>query len=232
MAIENDNTQCISYLKQMLKLQTNINQSIHPDWRNQHYAWYRAIWTECAELMDHISWKWWKHNPPNLTQIHLEIVDIWHFGLSDCLQNSEDENTIAHALGNSALNLHELNTPTGPVSAADLYRIDLLNAVERLARDCLSLNRFPLGAFSDVINHALLSLPELFRLYVGKNVLNQFRQDFGYQTGNYQKRWDNKEDNEHLSDILSKLDPSHEGFKQQVYDRLKQCYPKAVAEPL
>jgi hypothetical protein len=40
-----------------------------------------------------------------------------------------------------------------------------------------------------------LNLNELYKLYVGKNILNQFRQDNGYKDGSYIKVWAGEEDN-------------------------------------
>jgi hypothetical protein len=47
-----------SRLESMLQLQDGINSKIRSDWRDANNAWFRAIWTECAELVDHIGWKW------------------------------------------------------------------------------------------------------------------------------------------------------------------------------
>ncbi|TDJ65831.1 MAG: hypothetical protein E2O35_06725, partial [Proteobacteria bacterium] len=45
----------------MLEMQDGMNSRVDGDWFNQERAWYRAIWIECAELMDHYGgWKWWK----------------------------------------------------------------------------------------------------------------------------------------------------------------------------
>ena len=51
-----------------------------------------------------------------------------------------------------------------------------------------------------------MSFDELFRLYVGKNVLNGFRQDHGYKDGTYRKTWAGREDNEHLMELLDGVD--------------------------
>ena len=69
-------------LATMLELQNNMNTKVHANWREQQFEWYRAIWIECAELLDHYGWKWWKKQTPDVDQIALELVDIWHFGLS------------------------------------------------------------------------------------------------------------------------------------------------------
>lgn len=68
-------------LQDMLKLQAAANAKINPNWINTGNAWHRAIWIEAAELMEHIGWKWWKLQIPNIKQAHIELVDIWHFGL-------------------------------------------------------------------------------------------------------------------------------------------------------
>jgi RimJ/RimL family protein N-acetyltransferase len=68
-------------LKQMLALQTELNQLIDPNWRVAKQDYYRAIWVECAELANYLDWKWWQHNERNLPQLQLELIDILHFGL-------------------------------------------------------------------------------------------------------------------------------------------------------
>ena len=73
-------------IEEMLNLQDSINSVINPNWRDAKNPWYRAIWTECAELMDHIGWKWWKKQEIDIEQAQIELIDIWHFGLSDILQ--------------------------------------------------------------------------------------------------------------------------------------------------
>ena len=79
----------------MLNLQDSMNTRVHPEWRTQGYEWYRAIWVECAELMDHYGWKWWKKQQPDWEQVKLELIDIWHFGLSDLLMQHEDAGHLA-----------------------------------------------------------------------------------------------------------------------------------------
>ena len=82
----------------MAEMQDHHNRQVHPQWRQQGYAYYRAVWVECAELLDHFGWKWWKHQQPDLDQVKLEIVDIWHFGLSDLMRGSALDGKVAQAL--------------------------------------------------------------------------------------------------------------------------------------
>ena len=109
-----------------------------------------------------------------------------------------------------------------PVADAGAERLRL--AVEDLARDTLTAQAFSLERFAEVM--ALLPLPfeELFRLYVGKNVLNQFRQDHGYKSGAYVKTWSGREDNEHLIELLDGLEQPETAITD-LYSRLEARYP-------
>ena len=80
-----------------------------------------------------------------------------------------------------------------------------------------------------VMNHLNMPFDELFEIYVGKNVLNMFRQDNGYKEGTYKKIWNGREDNEHLSDIIKSLDSNSTTFKDDVYIALADAYPETEA---
>lgn len=195
----------------MLELQNRMNSKVHPRWRQQQFAWYRAVWTECAELMDHHGWKWWKQQTPELDQIQLEIVDIWHFGMSIRLQENEDVEAVAGLIESQWRNIGSSN--------------DFLQAVELLATDTLSQKSFSIPLFCQLMQLADMDISSLFQRYVGKNVLNFFRQDHGYKDGTYIKIWQGKEDNEHLADILAMLDPTAEDYQEAVYSALEHRYP-------
>ncbi|MEM1434710.1 MAG: dUTP diphosphatase [Pseudomonadota bacterium] len=179
-------------LDTMAHMQEGHNQEINADWRNAGYPYYRAIWVECAELLDHFGWKWWKLQPGDLDQVRLELVDIWHFGLSDLLRESVDLDTLTDALA-------ELSVPDQPEPEA--FRL----AVERLAFATLEQRRFVLPEFLEAMRQLPMSAQQLFDLYVGKNVLNSFRQRNGYRSGTYLKNWGGREDNEHLVELLGEL---------------------------
>jgi hypothetical protein len=70
-----------------------------------------------------------------------------------------------------------------------------------------------------------MDFDQLYRIYVGKNVLNFFRQDHGYKDGSYIKVWDGREDNEHLAELLTTLDSNSTSFRDEVYKGLKGRYP-------
>ena len=202
----------LTAVQTMLDLQDKMNTKVHPKWREQGYEWYRAAWIECAELMDHAGYKWWKHAEPDIEQIQLEVVDIWHFGMSALLVSNENIDALAADI-------------VKDLSAESDASLTLLEASEALASACITSGSFSTSAFLNLMRASDLSFDKLYRMYVGKNVLNFFRQDHGYKDGSYVKVWDGREDNEHLSDILSHLDASDEGFAEAVYQGLSDSYP-------
>lgn len=201
----------------MLEMQHRMNTRVHPNWQEQGFAWYRAIWIECAELMDHYGYKWWKKQEPDMSHVELEIIDIWHFGLSALLvkgfARNDSLNDMAQALS-AEINSH-LATDAG-----------VRDATELLAQHALAEHGFSIAAFWDLLLAANMNFDQLYRAYVGKNVLNFFRQDHGYKEGSYHKQWHGREDNEHLMELMNTLDSSAADFSDQVYQGLKARYPQ------
>lgn len=196
----------------MLTLQDSMNARVHPEWRTQGFAWYRAIWVECGELLDHYGWKWWKKQTPDMAQVQLELIDIWHFGLSIMLQSGQTAEAIASDIARSLV---------VATDEAD-FRLDL----ERFTAQVLATQAFDIAGFGRLMAGARLDFEQLFSGYVGKNVLNFFRQDHGYQDGTYHKIWHGREDNEHLVDVLAELDHASPVFKDDVYRGLEARYPR------
>ena len=195
----------------MLQLQDEMNTRVHPAWREQGYEWYRAIWIECAELMDHFGWKWWKKQSPDREQVVLELIDIWHFGLSSLLQVESSVDAIADQLERAM-------TATAP-------KQDFREDVETFVQQILTSRKFDPALFNQLLCHMDISLDQLYRSYVGKNVLNFFRQDKGYKEGTYVKVWQEREDNMHLVEILEVLDSSSATYRQDIYQALSERYP-------
>ena len=195
-------------LQVMAEMQDGYNKAVHPEWRAQAYEYYRAIWVECAELLDHYGWKWWKHQERDLEQVRLELIDIWHFGLSDLIRADALDATV----------LPPLLEPPGP-------DMTLASAVEVLAADVLERRGFAVAPFAAVMRALPMTFDELFELYVGKNVLNGFRLAHGYKTGSYQKTWHGREDNEHLIEIFRALDCEPEQVPDALSAELEARYP-------
>lgn len=194
----------------MLELQEAMNNKVHPHWREQGYAWHRAIWVESAELLEHYGWKWWKKQTPDHDQVALELVDIWHFGLSMQLQSGAPLELVAEDLAKG------LRAPSGPE--------EFNAAVEHFVAKTLLRQGFPVAEFAQLLQLSQLPFVRLYSLYVGKNILNFFRQDHGYKEGTYKKIWQGREDNEHLIDILTRIDVHATDYKEQIYAALKAIF--------
>ncbi len=195
----------------MLEMQDAMNARVNPDWRDAGNAWYRAIWTECAEMLDHYGWKWWKHQEPDLDQVRLELVDILHFAMSDYLLQDSDYETVAARIES------ELSSPK--------QDDDIRRAIETMARTTIESRSMHFADFANIMALIDMDFDRLYRTYVGKNVLNFFRQDHGYKDGSYIKQWHGREDNEHLAELLASLDSSDARFRDLVYEGLQDRYP-------
>ncbi|GHF77297.1 dUTP diphosphatase [Thalassotalea marina] len=205
------NAVAIQQLEQMLSLQDAMNTRVSETWRENGYEWYRAIWVECAEMLDHHGWKWWKHQEIDVAQVQLELVDIFHFGLSLQLMAGDSVQDIAAKLAQQL--------------ATESNESDFKIALESLASAAVTHRSFDAIAFANCMQLMQMDLNELFRQYVGKNTLNFFRQDHGYKEGSYIKVWHGEEDNEVLAKVVNDLDVSADDFQQQVYAALKANYP-------
>lgn len=200
----------------MLEMQDKMNTRVHPEWISQNFEWYRAAWIECGELMDHFGYKWWKKQVADRDQVRLEIVDIWHFGMSALFREGKSIDTIAEQI---------------VADIDDFVATDagVREATEAVALSALQTQGFSVSAFWQLMYAAELDFQTLYRSYVGKNVLNFFRQDHGYQEGTYIKDWQGREDNEHLVELLAELDSSREDFSELVYQSLQQRYRETKA---
>lgn len=200
-------------LHTMAKMQETHNLQVHSQWRTQGYEYYRAIWVECAEMLDHFGWKWWKHQVPDIDQVKLELVDIWHFGLSELIRADKLVDDMATTLAAAQ--------PAADPDPA-LFRA----SIETLAADALQSQSFALAPFVAAMQNLPMTYQELFDMYVGKNVLNQFRQANGYQDGSYRKVWQGREDNEHLVELLAELQGEAEELPDRLFQALEGRYER------
>ena len=204
-------------LENMLVMQDRMNSRVHENWQAQDFEWYRAIWTECAELIEHYGYKWWKKQEADMEQVRLEVIDIWHFGLSALFGNGKSIETIAGEIEAELANFHASS-------------LGVREATEALALHALDTRGFSPSRFWQLMQASGLDFDALYGAYVGKNVLNFFRQDHGYKSGTYTKIWGGREDNEHLAELVLALDKSADDFSAQVYEALKKRYQDTVPQ--
>lgn len=204
-------------LVNMLTMQHNMNTRVHENWISQNFEWYRAAWIECGELIEHYGYKWWKKHEPDMEQVRLEVIDIWHFGMSALFRDGKSIDQLATEIADELAG----HQPTGA---------GVREATEELALYCLQTKSFSPSRFWDLMLASGLDFDSLYSAYVGKNVLNFFRQDHGYKEGSYIKNWAGREDNEHLVDLVAALDKDAENFADQVYEALEGRYREIVLQ--
>ena len=204
----------------MLTLQDQMNSKVDPSWIQTRNPFLRAAGVEAVEALEHIGWKWWKKQDKDLPQAQMELVDIWHFVLSDYILKYGSSDAAADAIAGETVKA----SFTFDGFEYVIEELDLLTKLELLGA-LSAVRRFEYSLFDSLLIDCEMGWGELYREYVGKNVLNMFRQDHGYKSGEYIKIWDGREDNEHLSDILIALSPDDSSPADTIYNQLTVRYP-------
>lgn len=215
----------------MLTLQNQMNSKVNPDWIKAGQNWLRAIWIEAAELVGHLSWKWWKKEEVNIPQAQIEAVDIWHFALSMMIESHFNQQNIPDAVvDNTLLEAVAKRIDDGFTQLAALNdyqnEIGAIRYAEAVVGGATDHQHsgFNMHAFKHLLTALDMSFDQLFNQYVGKNILNIFRQDHGYKAGTYVKHWDGREDNEHLQDIMEALDCDSATYADDILKELEIRY--------
>ena len=220
----------------MLQLQQELNDATNGlDWEQgitkngKIIDWKRCTYLECAELIESYPWKHWKDidAKPDYANIKIEAVDTWHFIMSQALEDYkmkelgsiEDLATRINALGN-------FTNFTNDVTPTTKNYYEQIEVVEILMKTlfCNEPTEKLMESFINVAVVSGLNLDTLYKLYVGKNILNKFRQDHGYKDGSYIKIWNGKEDNVTMQSILEKYENIS---PEALYQALEGAYPNS-----
>lgn len=206
----------------MLELQDGMNSKVNPAWVAANNNWYRAIQVEGVEAIEHHGWKWWKKQDCDWAQLRMELVDIWHFILSAAIQSKLGDLARTKIEMQSELNARakSIQFDNQTVTLAQLSLLEKLDLMVGLA----AAKRTSLALFESLLHDCDMEWNDLFKQYVGKNVLNVFRQDHGYKAGTYIKIWDGREDNEHLVEVLEVADLDSADVRDELYSALKARY--------
>jgi dimeric dUTPase (all-alpha-NTP-PPase superfamily) len=210
-------------LNTMLELQDGMNKKVNPQWLSAGYSYLRAAMIESVEAIEHHGWKWWKAQHLDLAQVQMELVDIWHFAMSHLIiQHDGDLKATTQAIEKALLESHTSIVFDG--KTIDFSNANLVENLELMAGLCVA-KRFDVPLFLKIVEQAEMNSDTLFSQYVGKNILNFFRQDHGYKDGTYIKIWRNREDNEHLVDVLATTDQQLDNYADVIYQELEKRYP-------
>ncbi len=192
----------------MLQLQNQLNDATNgEEWtkgttkNGKSINWKRCIYMECAEMVDSFGWKHWKaiDKEPDWDNHQIEVVDVWHFIMSLAIE--EYSTMMRGSIEDLAIDISQLNSFSKIDLSSKTFssQSEVIAKVESLIRvsittEALELEKM-INEFFDLVIMSGLDLETLYRLYVGKNILNQFRQDNGYKDGSYIKVWNGEEDN-------------------------------------
>ncbi|ADN09683.1 dUTP diphosphatase [Sulfurimonas autotrophica] len=218
----------------MLQLQNQLNDATNGEnWtkgvtkNGKTINWKRCIYMECAEMVDSFGWKHWKSIDvePDWQNHQIEVIDVWHFIMSLAIEVYE--RNLKGGIEDIAIDISALeslsNIQTDTLKFAS--QEDVIEKVENLIRIAVSKDEIDLGElvseFFDLVSMSGLNLDTLYRLYVGKNILNQFRQDHGYKEGTYIKVWNGDEDNV----VMKKIWEENSDITPDIlYKKLEKAY--------
>lgn len=215
-------------LRVMLMQQHKLNKHIHPHYWTQGFLWYRAIMIESAEsILDFHDWEWWRTKKTDIESSKMEVVDIWHFLLSQFLEEK--------LLSGESLNdaIHDLVIVISPhvldIGVSEKGHVEVF---EEVISYVMQHKRLSLEKFVSLMAVHEMTFDELFVAYVEKSTLNLFRNDNGYRVGRYKKIWGSgsasAEDNEYLLQLKRRLDPRAPDYPTRLYDILQATYKNIV----
>jgi len=221
----------------MLELQQKLNDATNgTGWekgitkQGKKINWSRCIYMESAEMIDSFGWKHWKSiaQETDYANLQIEIVDVWHFVMSLVLEFTYKSG--AESIEELALRMsktpefQKLSTDQNLDFGSDELLMVKIENVMRLS--LIPVSPEMIGAlieeFFELAHMGALNMTQLYRLYVGKNILNQFRQDHGYKEGSYIKIWNGLEDN---AVMKSAWESNGDLTPEELYNLLEKSYP-------
>ena len=196
-------------------MQDDLNGILDKDWKYKHFDNRLAAIMETAELIDHYPWKWWKQGgEANVGQARMELVDVWHFVLSELL-------------------LYPCDSVRQDVYHVDIRPDEMSNGIKDSGRALIGA--LANGSVPKICDHfhwlradVGMTWEDLYKLYMGKNLLNKLRWSTGYGT-KYIKDWKGVEDNEYLTSVLMYMNADDPLFAEKVSSALATRYAEVVA---
>lgn len=190
----------IEDMTKMLEMRDDTNTiESGVNWNAVGHSWRVGVAQELSEVMDALGWAWWKPAKCDMAEARLELIDVWMFFHSYLLNIDKDRGT------NYAPQIL-FDAFAKPLTLESVSYNDVVDAVYAIQHMTLS-TAISLKTYAvrlRKLNYILGMNDANFQmLYVAKNTLNTFRQNWGYGTGVYSKTWNGESDTKHLMRILT-----------------------------
>jgi len=228
----------VDLIAKMYEMQCGFNVKIHPEWNKQNFSFHTAIVTETSEGIGSFAWKWWKKQTDDYQNYVVELVDLWHFIMSQDAQDVLNDETLfgeyfEDTAGDWRPYIYDCFPDYPLCKSVDTSSKACLAELDLIMEAQYEFKRGEIGSID--VCYALINawlrtvgdIDALYKFYIGKNVLNAFRQDNGYATGTYKKLWGKakEEDNVVMMRILEDLDATDD-MNEKVYAKLQFEYAK------
>ncbi|UTS52084.1 dimeric dUTPase [Synechococcus phage BUCT-ZZ01] len=202
-------------IRSSFDLQNTMNSLVDADWISRKRNWPLAMQVELFEAVGHVGFKWWKKETPNWDQAFIELVDTYHFMLSHIIElNAQvrENEQMMKGIGNTDPQEVFVDAVADMMEKSyDFFKDkqeyilnekEVVLTLQDAATDILDMEKLVQSLV--ILTHMMGKNPEEFlKMYIAKNVLNIFRQNNGYKTGEYIKIWEGKEDNEYLQEAIN-----------------------------
>lgn len=225
-------TSLVKLIKGLLDRQYMLNvKTLGDDWikkaaKNDLIHYELAAVEELFEYLNYVGYKWWKKTPEvlDLKNIKMELIDTLHFILSHIMAVAYSEHNELGSdpnyllpIGDSAIvegtqNLTKFLVRESCVTDRYLFIPEAKGSLLKRVRELIEILVFKDTAFD--VESLIFRWLQLWAYhgftgrdieitYVAKNLLNAFRQKYGYKEGIYMKMWaDGREDNDFLIEWL------------------------------
>lgn len=224
----------------LFRLQGLANDAMSTDWRtstNNEIAYYRASYVEAAEALQSYGYKWWKKETPNEFHVKMELIDILHFVISDELRDFykeierqgielTDTDRVNSLMAEHATLYFNEWYSTHHLFEDTLEEATVQSLIDQFMYDTLENLQGSWPMLALLFEKLEMSPNAVYGFYVGKNVLNRFRDEFGQKEGKYHRTWhEGLDDNDVLINHI--VDSDREGktlTEESIYTFLKELY--------
>ena len=212
---------------ELFALQKRINHEVDPEWLIKKYGWKIAILVELIEGIDSLAWKWWKKSKNDRINFEIEMIDALFFTVAKIIEIQQEESVKLFFFN---FMLDDQNNPKTSKNIDDVAA-DVVKEITGDFLRVLALDHYIaiVPAWFKVWNMIGNDTTKVFKMFKLKFVLNMFRQQHGYKTGEYVKMWFGVEDNK-VAVSLSEYINFDDKYEENLTAALEDEYAKVLAD--